>query len=129
MNTNQKGVTGLIKVIGDLQTKCWFCFPAFDDHSPIDLVSVNKTGQVRRLQIKYRTAQEKKNGPKYSIDTDTVINGKRVPIDRSMIDGWAVYLADHQKVVYIDINTLTNQSSLTFGPDDLFVPLEGWVSG
>jgi len=55
MDVNQKGVKGLIKVIDDLQDKGAYCFTAFDDHSPVDIIALLKNGKTVRLQVKYRS--------------------------------------------------------------------------
>ncbi|NBX97473.1 hypothetical protein EBQ81_01215 [bacterium] len=94
MNVNQKGVKGLIKVIDNLQDQGFYCFPAFDDHSPVDLIALSEDGKTYRLQIKYR-------GLDTTLYTSSVVNGKRVDVNRDLIDGWAVYLSTENKVVYI----------------------------
>ena len=99
MNVNEKGNIGLIKVIADLYSKGFYCFTPFDDHNPVDLISMDKNGNTKRLQIKYRSLDKKKN--RYELSAKSVVNGKRVPIDRELIDGWAVYLADEDQVIYL----------------------------
>lgn len=113
MNVNQKGVKGLIKVIDQLSTEGYYCFPAFDDHSPVDIVAMDLTGNIFRLQVKYR---EKKKGS-YSISTDSIVNGKRIPINRNLIDGWALYMANDDKVVFISKEKFSNQTTLNIKPE------------
>lgn len=48
MNCNEKGSRGLIKVVDDLQMQGFFVFLAFDDHSPIDLIAVDKDWKCAR---------------------------------------------------------------------------------
>lgn len=103
MNVNEKGVKGLIKVIDDLQEQGYYVYPAFDDHAPVDLVAMDKKGQTYRLQAKYRTRQRCKKAVRYELVAASVVNGKKVPIDKSLIDGWAVYLKEHDKVVYVSV--------------------------
>ena len=126
MNVNQKGVKGLIKVIDDLQDKGFYVFPAFDDHSPIDLVAVDAKGNSFRLQIKYRSLAKNKKS-KYELPACSVINGKKVPINRDLIDGWAVYLSDHKKVVYINKDRLVNKAALFIDPDTDYGKLDEWL--
>lgn len=104
MNVNQKGVRGLIKVIDNLQDLGMYCFPAFDDHSPVDLIALSTNGTTYRLQVKYR-------GSDTTLSTTSVVNGKKVPIDRNLIDGWAVYLSEENRVVYISVKFMEDRKS------------------
>ena len=104
MNVNEKGNIGLIKVMGDLYSKGYHCFTPFDDHSPVDLITVDSTGDVRRLQVKYRSVSEKRKH--YELSAKSVVNGKSIPINRNLIDGWAVYLADEDKVIYLSLDVM-----------------------
>jgi hypothetical protein len=116
MNVNEKGVSGLIKVIDDLQNKGIYCFTAFDDHSPIDLIALFPNGKTARLQVKYRTRMKSKILDRYELHTSSVVNGKRIPINRNMIDGWAIFLAEHNKVVYILSEYLEGKTGLVINP-------------
>ena len=104
MNVNEKGNIGLIKVIADLYSKGYHCFTPFDDHSPVDLITLDKTGNIKRLQVKYRSINEKRKH--YELSARSVVNGKTIPIDRNLIDGWAVYLSDEDKVVYLSLDIM-----------------------
>ncbi len=104
MNVNQKGNIGLIKVMADLYSKGYHCFTPFDDHSPVDLIAMDETGFCKRLQVKYRSLDEKRQ--RYELSARSVVNGKVIPIDRTLIDGWAVYLADEDLVIYISIDLM-----------------------
>lgn len=104
MNVNQKGVRGLIKVIDWLQSNDFYCFNAFDDHSPVDIIAMDKTGKLYRLQVKYRDAD-------YTLSTCSVVNGVRVPINRDLIDAWAVYLAKDEQVVFIPVEYMEGKKS------------------
>ncbi len=126
MNVNEKGVKGLIKVIDDLQEKGFLIFPAFDDHSPIDLVVVDRQGKTYRLQVKYREKNPRKIKERYCIQASSVVNGKKIPIDKSMIDGWAVYLSDSKKVVYINKDLLEGKKELTIDPEKEYGDMAEW---
>lgn len=102
MNVNQKGNIGLIKVMSDLYDKGYHCFTPFDDHSPVDLISMDKNGVCKRLQVKYRSLNAKKNT--YEVSARSVVNGKTIPIDRTLIDGWAIYLSDEDKIIYMSVD-------------------------
>lgn len=117
MNVNEKGNIGLIKVMADLYSKGYHCFTPFDDHSPVDLISLDDAGQVRRLQVKYRSLSEKRNH--YELSARSVVNGKTIPIDRNLIDGWAVYLSDVDKVVYISLDVMKDKGVHYIKPDTL----------
>ena len=126
MNVNEKGVKGLLKVMDDLQDKGFHTFPAFDDHSPVDLIALSKDGKTYKLQVKYRTKDPRKVSEKYDVYASSVVNGKRVPIDRTMIDGWAVYLSDSKKVVYINVDLFEGKNSLTIDPQKNYGELDEW---
>ena len=126
MNVNEKGVKGLIKVIADLQEKGFLIFTSFDDHSPIDLIAVDKQGMSYRFQVKYRTKDPQKIKERYCIQATSVINGKKVAIDRSMIDGWAVYLSNSDKVVYINKKLLEGKKELTIDPEKDYGDVAEW---
>lgn len=126
MNVNEKGVKGLLKVMDDLQEKGYYTFTAFDDHSPVDLIALSNEGKTYRLQVKYRTKDPRKLSEKYIVYASSVVNGKRVPIDRTMIDGWAVYLSDCKKVVYINVSFFEGKSSLTIDPEVNYGELDEW---
>ena len=38
-------------------------------------------------------------------------------IDRTLIDGWAVYLADTNEVKYIPVEAMHNKNTLTINPN------------
>ena len=126
MNVNQKGVKGLIKVIDDLQDRGYYTFTAFDDHSPVDLIALSSDGVAKRLQVKYRQKDPRKLSERYEISAVSVVNGKKIPIDRSMIDGWAIYLSDSNKVVYIKKELLNDKIGLTIDPNKDYGELDEW---
>ena len=127
MNVNQKGVKGLIKVIDDLQEKGFYVFNAFDDHSPVDVIALDKEGNTYKIQIKYReTNKKKKTKNSYDLATSSVVNGKRVEINRDMIDGWAVYLANDNKVIYISKEHMQGKKMTCLDPDKDYGELTEW---
>ena len=106
MNVNEKGNLGLIKVVGDLYSKGFTAFTPFDDYNPVDCIALDKNGKSFRLQVKYRSPGR---GDKYEISASSVVNGKSVDINRDLIDCWAVYLSDIDKVVYMPISTMNGK--------------------
>lgn len=110
MNVNRKGVKGLIKVIDDLQDRGFYCFLPFDDHSPVDLIAMGLDGKTQRIQIKYKELD-------LNLRTKSVVNGKSIQIDRNMIDGWAIYLAVEDRVVYLHKSRMDGKKSLNLDVD------------
>lgn len=108
MNVNQKGAIGLIEVIRDLTKKEFECFTPIHDYSGVDLIVLNSDKTPIRLQIKYRKPEIRKgiSTNVVGLGFHSVVNGKKIPIDISFIDGWAVYCPDIDKVVYINKNDI-----------------------
>lgn len=117
MNVNEKGVKGLIKVLDDLSEKGWYTFTAFDDHSPVDLVAMSQTGKILRLQVKYRSPMANKVSERYELCARSIVNGVVVPVDRSMIDGWAVYMTGCRRVKYIPVSALEDKKQIVIDPE------------
>jgi hypothetical protein len=103
MNVNEKGNLGLIKVIADLYSKGFTAFTPFDDYNPVDCIAMNKEGKSFRLQVKYRSPGR---GDRYEISAQSMVNGKAVPINRSLIDYWAIYMADIDQVIYMSVSAM-----------------------
>lgn len=104
MNVNEKGAIGLIEVIRDLAKKGFECFTPIHDYSGVDLIVLDSDKNPIRLQVKYRRP-DTKNGISTNVvglGFHSVVNGKKIPIDISFIDGWAIYCPDIDKVVYIN---------------------------
>ena len=97
MNVNEKGAVGLIEVIRDLAKKGYECFTPIHDYSKVDLIVMDKSANTFKIQIKYRTTVR----DKIEVGFHSVINGKKVPMDLSSIDGWAVFCPEIDKVVYV----------------------------
>lgn len=104
MNVNEKGAIGLIEVIRDLTKKGFECFTPIHDYSGVDLIALDINKTPIRLQVKYRKA-ETRNGISTNVvglGFHSVVNGKKIPIDISFIDGWAIYCPEIDKVVYVN---------------------------
>jgi hypothetical protein len=106
MNVNEKGNLGLIKVIGDLYSKEFTVFTPFDDYNPVDCIALDSEGKSFRLQVKYRSPGR---GDRYEIAASSVVNGKGVAINRNLIDCWAIYLSDIDRVVYMPISIMNGK--------------------
>ena len=107
MNVNEKGIIGLLKVTTDLYSRGYTCFTPVDDYNPVDCIAM-KDGKTYRLQVKYRSPD--KYGS-YEISTRSMVDRKSYQIDRTLIDFWAVYLSDKNKVVYISIDEMGDRKS------------------
>jgi hypothetical protein len=110
MNTNEKGNLGLAKVICELVKNGYSCFLPFTDTTCVDLIVGNNLMETKRIQIKYR--QPNKKGA-IDVPLETVVNGKKIPIDRSKIDYYIVYCPDNDKIYYIDLKLIPKVRSFT----------------
>lgn len=102
MNVNAKGNIGLLKTLSDLYSKDYSCFTPFDDYNPVDCIAM-KGNKLFRLQVKYRSPDSK---DRYEIAARSVVNGKRVAIDRDLIDYWAIYMADIDQIIYMPVSAM-----------------------
>ncbi len=109
MNTNEKGNVGLAKVILDVINNGYFPFLPFSDTTNVDLVIGNSKLELKRLQIKYISLN--KNGV-LEISTSSIVNGKRIPVNLTFIDIWAIYCPNNDKIYYISSTELINKKRL-----------------
>jgi hypothetical protein len=100
MNTNEKGNIGLAKVITDLTEKGYNCFLPFTDTTCIDLIVSNKKMNTLRVQVKHKKITD----GTIAIRCGSVINGKTVKIDKSMIDYFMIYCPDNKEIYYLPIS-------------------------
>lgn len=111
MNCNERGTIGLIKVVSDLYSRGWHVFLPFDDYSPVDLIAMDNHGNVLRFQVKFRS------GSNLLLHASSVVNGKRVAIDRTMIDGWAVFLPETGNILYIPTEAMGSKGAMALDPN------------
>lgn len=97
MNVNQKGDLGMIEVIRDLTKNGYTCFIPLSDKTPIDLVVSREDGTCKRIQVKYR---ELRRGTVF-LSLYSVVNGKRIPINRTAVDTFALFCPEENKVCYV----------------------------
>ena len=109
MNTNKKGDIGLANVIADVTNKGYFLFLPFSDTTSVDLIIADEGMKLNRIQIKY-VSVDKKGGLR--IPTCTVVNGKKVPVDLTQIDVWAIYCPDTKKIYYVPTKELVGKTSV-----------------
>jgi len=110
MNVNQKGNIGLIKTMECLYEQGFYCYPAFDDYSPVDLIAMAADGKTYRLQVKYR-AESANQERYYEIHFSSVVNGKRVRINESLVDAWAIYMAERDEVVFLPVEEVRGRTA------------------
>jgi hypothetical protein len=108
MNTNEKGNRGLAHVVTDVIEKGYFVFLPFTDTTHVDLIIADKTMKTYRVQVKY-SAVNKKGLIKAS--TSNVVDRKRVPVNLSHVDLWAIYCPDTKEVYYISTKELIGKST------------------
>jgi hypothetical protein len=99
MNVNSKGAIGLVKVIADLVVNQYEVFTPLSDASPVDLVAANNEMHLRRLQVKYREPEDDRA---LVVSLDSIVNGKRVPVNLNNIDAWAIYCPTLEEIFTFD---------------------------
>ena len=110
MNTNKKGDIGLANIILDTLSKRFFVFLPFSDTTHVDLIIADEKMKMYRVQVKYMKID--KFGA-LNICTSTVVNGKKVPMDLSQIDVWAIYCSDNNQIYYIPTKKLIGKKYLS----------------
>ena len=115
MNTNEKGDIGLASVIADVIKKGFFVFLPFSDRTHVDLIIADKNMKTQRAQIKYITIN--KTGV-LQIVTSNVVNGKKVPVDLSKTDIWAIYCPDTDNVYYVTAVELLGKKTMSLRVND-----------
>jgi hypothetical protein len=116
MNSNEKGNVGLAKIISVLTEKGYNCFLPFTDTTCIDLIVANNEMKTIRVQVKYR--KKKQNGV-LEIPFESVVNAKRVLVDRSKIDYYMVYCPDNDKTYFIDLKQISNVKTFSLRIDPI----------
>jgi hypothetical protein len=110
MNTNEKGDIGLANVISDLINKGYFIFLPFSDTTHVDLIVADKkTMKTQRVQVKYISID---NNGVLNVVTSGVVNGKKVPVDLSKTDIWAIYCPNTKEVYYVTALELLGKKAM-----------------
>jgi PD-(D/E)XK nuclease superfamily protein len=122
MTTNEKGNIGLAKVINSLVTNEFSIYLPFSDTSPIDLIVANKKLETKKLQIKYIKAIKNIVTIRFS----SVVNGKRILVDPTGVDFWAVYCPDNDRVFYIPSVLVKGKKNFSFRIDEDYGRLTEW---
>lgn len=87
---------------------------------------MNNLGKTLRLQIKYREPITRLQVERYELAAKSTINSKAVPIDRNLIDGWAVYLANRNEVKFVPLSAMGNKKSINLDPEAKYDDLNNW---
>ena len=111
MTVNDKGNIGLSKAVAEFVELGYDVFLPLADTDVIDLLVVNKNGDICRVQIKYRSITNK---GVITVQTSGVINGKRVNINKNKIDYYVIYCPDNKKIYYVPISVFDNRNSISF---------------
>jgi PD-(D/E)XK endonuclease len=98
---NDRGAIGTAKIISDLLSRGYSVFLPFDGASPVDIIVANKEMQLCRVQAKYRKID--KSGS-IGVSLESVVNRKRIKIDKSKVDAYAIYCPDTSLVYYLDLS-------------------------
>lgn len=75
--------------------------------SPVDLIAATEKLALRRLQVKYRKPIDESSALFVFLDSD--VNCRRVPINLSLIDGWAIYCPDSKHLYYVRRDEVTGR--------------------
>jgi|ERR1035437_4238080 hypothetical protein len=110
MNSNKKGDIGLANVIVDVIKKGFFVFLPFSDTTSVDLIIADEKMKIMRVQIKYISMD--KTGV-IQIITSSVVNGKKIPVDLSKTDIWAIYCPDNNEIYYVSAIELLGKKALS----------------
>ena len=119
----------MLKVMAKLHDEGYITFTPFCDYSPVDLIAMDSNGKVFRLQVKYRTRNSptaRNKACNYSVAASSMVNGVRVAIDRNMIDGWAIYLADDDKLIFVSVKEFTGGCKNFTGDETGYDSLSTW---
>lgn len=109
MNSNDKGNLGYAMVIADIMKKGFFVFTPIADTTCVDMVIGNDKMELKRVQVKYRT--KSKRGV-LEIPIHTVVNGKKIPVDTSKLDLWAIYCPDTDIVYYFPTKLVSGKNNI-----------------
>jgi hypothetical protein len=112
LSVNQKGVIGLVKVTADLVSKQYEVFTPTSDSSPVDLIAADDGMNLKLVQVKYREPERRKGrgAQVLVVSLDSVVNGRRVPVDVSRIDVWAIYCPQTERVYYVKRSEVVGRS-------------------
>lgn len=110
MDTIKKGNIGLAKVLCKLVELGHSCFLPLTDTTCVDLIVMNDKAELKRIQIKYRKLNKK---GAIDVPLETVVNGKKIPIDRTKIDYYIVYCPDNEKMYYVELKSIPKVKSFT----------------
>ena len=113
--TKEKGDTGLIQIIADLNRQNIKVALPISEHLPFDLIAINSEGKLSKVSVKYKSLN--KSGaiavPLRSISTN-MRGWKAKTINFNDIDGIAIYCPDNGQSYYISSKNLIKYKSSFF---------------
>lgn len=113
-HTKDKGDLGVGMVIADLMKNGFGVFIPISEHLPYDLIAVNPTGMVKKVQVKFislRDGQIKLDLRRCHADG----NGfHKSSVDRSTFDAYALYCPEKGRVYYVRTGEIPDSSKSAF---------------
>jgi hypothetical protein len=101
-HTKDKGDLGVYEVMADLgRHDIYSCIP-ISEHLPFDIVAVSHDGELRRIQVKYRSLSKIGNIVIELSSNHSDRNGvHKKPVDLNSFDCYALYCPQTDKVYYV----------------------------
>jgi len=101
-HTKDKGDLGVVMVISDLVRHGVRVFLPISEHQPSDLIALDVSGRVARVQVKYRSLKGNGCLDIHFRSAYSDSNGyHEKPVDRSQFDCYAIYCPENDKVYYL----------------------------
>ena len=113
--TKDKGDQGFGYVVADLIANgIKVCVP-LSDHLAFDLVAVSDLGQLKRVQVKYKSSKE----GVLEIDRRKQLGlGRHTPREREAVDVYAVFCPETRSIYYVRSEELASSSTFTLRLDE-----------
>ena len=110
-HTKDKGDLGLVMVIADLVRHGIRVYLPLSEHQPSDLIALDGSGRVARVQVKYRTLEPTGVVTVDFRNTYSDSHGSHKKLaDHSQFDCYAVYCPQTDKVYYLRIGDIPDGS-------------------
>ncbi len=111
MDTNKKGNIGLVKLLDKIVENGFFPFLPLTDTTIVDVVVGNDKMCLKRFQIKYKKLE--KNDTCINLTSQRVVDRKKVDTDLSLIDYFAVFCPNNNKVYYVPTSEFNGKKMIT----------------
>lgn len=110
--TKDKGDTGLIQVIADLNKNGIKVALPISEHLPFDLIAINLDGKLSRISVKYRTINKSGN---ISLSLRTISSnsqGYKIKyVNMNDVDAFALYCPETNSCYYVHKSKLLKHKS------------------